>query len=181
MSNPVITRLGVNQFWYNHWLSPSNYAGETTQDNLHHEFIKNYINYASNFNTNIFVHEYWYGKKLKKIRTYTVVRNSRYFRRQYYSNNTVGIEHSYLIRYTTQEYFPLRLWMLKYNNWLVISMQWFKPDKTKKTGKMLKPFRREASGVFSRLKRIAGVKKRYFLSYAMSSQRHADDTLTYNF
>ena len=132
MSNPTITRLGVNQFWYNHWLSDNNYSSFTNQDNINSEFVKSYIDHGANFSNNTFIHEYWYSKKFKKVRTLPARSFMQFYRRQYYSNNVVGIEHSYLIRYTTGEYFPLRTWYLRYKSWLIISIQWFKPDKSKK-------------------------------------------------
>jgi len=135
MSNPTITRLGVNQFWYNHWLSNKNYSAFSNQDTINSEFIQNYINHGANFVNNIFIHEYWYSKKYKQVRTLPSRSYMQFYRRHYYSNNIVGIEHSYLIRYTTGEYFPLRTWYLRYNNWVVISIQWFKPDKSKKKRK----------------------------------------------
>lgn len=133
MSNPTITRLGINQFWYNHWLSNNNYSANTNQDNINSEFVTNYINHGANFTNNTFIHEYWYSKKYKQVRTLPARSFMQFYRRHYYSNDIVGIEHSYLIRYTTGEYFPLRTWYLKYNNWVIISVQWFKPNKSKKS------------------------------------------------
>ena len=132
MSNPTITRLGINQFWYNHWSSKNNYSATSNQDHINSEFIQNYINYGANMSNSIFMHEHWYSKKFKQIRTLPSRGYMQFYRRHYYSNSVVGIEHSYLIRYTTGEYFPLRTWYLRYNNWNIISVQWFKPNKTNK-------------------------------------------------
>ena len=131
MSNPTITRLGVNQFWYNHWLTNKKYSEYTNQDTINSEFVQSYIDHGANFTCNIFLHEHWYSKKFKQIRTLPSRSYMQFYRRHYYSNDIVGIEHSYLIRYTTGEYFPLRTWYLRYNNWVIISIQWFKPDKSK--------------------------------------------------
>ena len=57
--------------------------------------------------------------------------NSRFFRRYFYTNDTLSIEHSYLIRNKTPEFFPMRTWIMKYAGWVIFSVQWFKPLKIK--------------------------------------------------
>ena len=150
MSNPVITRLGVNQFWYNHWFSSNNYSANVTQDSINETFIKHYIDYGVSFNNNIFIHEHWHSKKFRKIRTHPSRAYMQYYRRHYYSNDVVGIEHSYLIRYKTGEYFPLRTWYMKFGGWSIISIQWFKPDKVKNSVKFKTPYSRDVTGAYYR-------------------------------
>ena len=62
----------------------------------------------------------------------------RFFRRFFYSNDIVGIEHSYLLRNHSGEYFSFRLWVMKFLGWVVFSLQWFKPIKkrSKRLGKL---------------------------------------------
>ena len=132
MGNPVSTRLGINQFWYKHWYNDHSKSLELKQDESLEKLISFYLQYGLSFQTNPFIHEYWYKKNLKNIRI--VVQNKlniRFFRRFFYTNDTLGIEHSYLIRNKTPEYFPMRTWVLKYAGWIIFSIQWFKPLKTK--------------------------------------------------
>jgi hypothetical protein len=56
-----------------------------------------------------------------------------YFRKYYYAHSTLTIEHSYFIRLKTPEYFPLKLYVLRYMNWLITSIQWFKPMKVSRS------------------------------------------------
>lgn len=56
----------------------------------------------------------------------------QYFKRFYYSNSVLGIEHSFFIRNTTPEFFNFKPWIFFYNGWLVLIICWFKPPKNKK-------------------------------------------------
>ena len=136
MSNPIITRLGVNQFWYKHWYSDKNFSANLHQDKTFETLIKFYLDYGLTFNNNPNVHEYWYNSSFKKFRTENHRTNLRFYRRFFYTNDIMGIEHSYFIRHFSGEYFPLRLWVMKYLGWVILCVQWFKPIK-KKTRRVL--------------------------------------------
>lgn len=134
MGYPVITRLGISQFWYKHWYSDTSYYQNSKQDKIFIELMKIYLNYGLTYNNNIFFNEYFFTKSKRKIRTNFLNENSsKFYRRYFYQNLTVGIEHSYLLRNRTGEYFPLRLWLLKYNTWIILCFNCFKPIKKKKT------------------------------------------------
>jgi hypothetical protein len=135
MSNPVITRLGTNQFWYKHWYSDKLFAANLHQDKSFEALIKFYLDYGLTFNSNPNVHEYWYNPSFKKYRTENAVTNLRFYRRYFYTNDIMSIEHSYFIRHFSGEYFPLRIWVMRYMNWVILCVQWFKPIK-KKTKKV---------------------------------------------
>ena len=117
MGYPVITRLGLNQFWYRHWYSDINFKENLKQDNNFVSLIKFYLNYGLTFSNNIFFHEYFFNRNLKWVRLLNLNSNIRFFRKFYFSNELLGIEHSYFMRYKTGEYFPLRIWLIKYSNW----------------------------------------------------------------
>jgi hypothetical protein len=134
MGNPISTRLGVNQFWYRHWYSDTSHHLELKQDETLEKLILFYLQYGLTFQTNPFMHEYFYKKNLKSVRTFTQNKhNIKFFRRFFYTNDNLGIEHSYLIRNRTPEYFPMRTWVLKYAGWVIFSIQWFKPLKFRNT------------------------------------------------
>lgn len=132
MGNPVSTRLGIRQFWYRHWYTDSTRTLNLKQDEAFEELISIYLQYGITIKTNPLVHEYWYRRQLKNIRVTAQTKiNSQYYRRFFYTNDVLSIEHSYLIRNKTAEYFPMRTWILRYGGWLVFSVQWFKPLKIK--------------------------------------------------
>lgn len=133
MGYPVITRLGLSQFWYRHWYANSNssYFMNFKQDLIFTHLFKMYLNYGLTFSNTLFMHEHFFNYKYRNIRLNLLLKNLRYFRRFYFSNYNLGIEHSYFLRYKTGEYFPLRLWIIKYSNWLIICFNCFKPIKQK--------------------------------------------------
>lgn len=99
------------------------------QDDILKKILKFFLNYGLSFQKNIFHNFFWY----KNIKT----TNIKFFRKYYYSNDLLNIEHSFSLRLGSGEYFPLKLWILKYNNWLVLSYLWFKPVKYKNFNKTL--------------------------------------------
>lgn len=131
MGYPVVTRLGINQFWYRHWYTDTFYKQNSQQDSMFERFIMLYVNYGTTFKNNVFIHEYWYSKPSKAIRTLPLKSYMKYHRRFYYSNSLLEIEHSFLLRNHSGEYFPMRCWILKYNNWVILSLKFFKPLKIK--------------------------------------------------
>jgi len=132
MGYPVITRLGKNQFWYKHWYSDKAYASNIQQSDLIEKLIVFYLKHGLTYTSNFFIHEYWYKNTKTNVRTEVIEEQLKlYFRRYFYAHSVLSIEHNYLLRHKTQEYFPMRTWVLKYNNWVIFSVQWFKPVKTK--------------------------------------------------
>lgn len=123
MSNPVINRLGKNQFWYSHFNSTNDYTNLSKLNYSIPSLVKNYLEYSSSLDQNMMFNAYWYNKNIKSTSS------STYFKRVYFSNSILGIEHSYQIRLTISEYFPIKVWILRYNSWLIVFSAWFKPRK----------------------------------------------------
>ena len=139
MGYPVLTRLGINQFWYRHWYSDINYTANIQQDYSFETIINIYLMYGLSYINNIFIHEYWYNLNYKSRRTKLKdIQLRLFFRRVFYKYSKLDIEHNYRLRLETNEFFPMRTWILKYNNWVIISVQWFKPDKKNKLKKIFR-------------------------------------------
>jgi hypothetical protein len=132
MGNPVITRLGRNQFWYKKWFNDWSYSNTFKTINTFESILSIYLSYGFFFTKNMFFFNYW-NKNLLKFKNLYInetQHSNTYYRRYYYSHKTLSIEHTYLLRISTPEYFPLRTYFLKYLNWLIVSVQWFKPAKS---------------------------------------------------
>ena len=132
MGYPVITRVGINQFWYRHWYTDTFYRQNAHQDRMFEKFVMLYVDYGTIVKNNVFIHEYWYSKSSKTVRTAPIKSYAKHYRKQYYTNLNLTIEHSFLLRKHSGEYFPMRCWILKYGKWIIISLKIFKPLKTKK-------------------------------------------------
>ena len=131
ISNPIVTRLGINQFFSKNYAYDNNRPKTLQKDKLLKKTIQLYLDYGLTTTSSMFIHEYWFNKFHKKTRTAGATDYSRVFRRYYYTNTTLGIEHSYLVRNVTPEYFPMKVWLIQYGGWYIVSVHWYKPIKSK--------------------------------------------------
>lgn len=132
MGNPTITRLGKTQMWYKKYYTDSNYSIFFKKTYTFENLLTKYFNYGLFLHSSTLWNKFWYRPSNIFKGSTPLVYNKNillYFRKFYYSHTTLTIEHSYYIRNKTPEFFPLRLYILRYNNWLVTSIQWFKPHK----------------------------------------------------
>jgi hypothetical protein len=177
MGYPVITRLGISQFWYNHWYSDTTFFLNSKQDSNLLKLFKIYINYGVTFPTSVFFHEYFFNKKQENTRKSFVFKNWKFYRKVFFSCESLEIEHSYFIRKKTGEFFPLRLWLFRYSRWIIVSFACFKPLKIKKSN-FIKVTKKETHSVSPRLNTPTNynrikllfifLKKRFFKNYNYS-------------
>lgn len=128
MGYPVVTRLGINQFWYSHWYNSYSYNLSLKQVRIVVHLLKVYLSYGVTFLNNIYLHKYFFNFKYKKQ---SFNNNYKFFRQYFYSNTLLNISHSYYLRYKTSEYFSGKFWIIKYSNWIIICFYCFKPQKQK--------------------------------------------------
>lgn len=125
MSSPLINRWGLNTFWHNMWFSDYNYASNYNQDRIFTTLIKTYLFYGLRLPYNLFANAYWYQRSYYKL---SVATYYRWITRK-------GAQFGELIRYSLRNeadcLFPMKLWILRYDQWLVINQYWFHPLKTK--------------------------------------------------
>ena len=137
MGYPVVTRLGISQFWYKHWFSDSSYLLYFKNDLHIINLLEIYLNFGITMTKNIFLSKYFFKYLILNI-NYSL-KNLKFFRKFYFTNSTLGIEHSYLLRYRSGENFRMRYWIIKYSNWVVICFTCFKPNKITRGGKKSLP------------------------------------------
>jgi len=125
MSNPSINRWGINTFWYSFWYSDMRYSENLKQDSLFIKLLNIYLYYGVNISSNIFANIYWYSKQ------FTLLQFSLYTRQLTFKNPLLQTQSSYSLRQKIDSIYPMKLWLLKYNNWLVINLYWFQPFKKK--------------------------------------------------
>lgn len=128
MSNPCINRWGMNTFWYNFWYSDNNYASNLHQDTIFIKLINIYLFNGISLPHNIFANFYWYAKHTSKLDFPT------YYRWFTLRRTFVDIQATYSLRHQTDCVFPMKLWILKYGNWLIINLYWFRPLTLKSRG-----------------------------------------------
>jgi hypothetical protein len=126
--------------WYKNYYSNFQYSNTFKKVFTFENLLNIFFKYGLLYKSNLYFHNFWYkNQNLLNIKNHLNNLNlnsfSLYFRKFHYSHTTLTIEHSYFLRNKTPEFFPLRLYIMKYNNWLLASIQWFKPLKSKKVGK----------------------------------------------
>ena len=146
MGYPVVTRLGVNQFWIKHWYSDCNAQENIQHDKVFEKLLLLYLNYGLSYPTNIFFHDYYFTKAYRRPGFSNLEQQTKYFRSFLYSHSVLTIQHSYLIRNRSSEYFPMRLWHVKYNNWVILAFNCFRPLKQKHSRRRVFE-KRDANGV----------------------------------
>ena len=138
MGFPVITRLGINQFWYNHWINDFSYKYQSKATRTAIESIDMYFKFGVTLLNSFNVSNYWFPTTVKKNAILKIKDNkSLYFRRKFVENTKFNVKVSWDYNKTVGEYFPMRTWFMRYSNWTVILTFWFKPIKTKPTNSVL--------------------------------------------
>ena len=117
-SNPIINRLGKNQFWKNHW-----YA-DTFNQNLHQDkvlktLIKFYLKSGLSFKKSPFYSNYWYNFKLKKSLEFLNRQNSNFFRRFFYNNSFLGHHGGAVDKYYVNGWVSSTGGSINDNNWRI--------------------------------------------------------------
>lgn len=119
----------MNTFWYRFWYSDTNYASNINQDRNFTKLINLYIYYGLSVPHNLFYSNYWYKNSLRTLNL------PQYYRHLTLKNRVLGVDTNYRLRNKTTDIYPMKLWILKYDHWIVINFYWFQPNKKKSTGK----------------------------------------------
>jgi len=127
VSNPLINRWGSNLIWYNFWYSDNNYGKQVQQDRIFVKLLETYLTYGLENSQHRFSNKYWYRNKPKAV---PVAAYYRYF-------IIDCLEVKFIIRLRLRcsmtDFYRMRVWILRYDRWLLINMYWFHPNKKKIT------------------------------------------------
>lgn len=126
MSNPCINRWGLNTFWHNFWYTDFNYAYNQKQDKIFSTLIQIFLFNGVNLTYNLFANQYWYSKNYSQL---AIKSYQRWITRK---PNQFGEIMRYSLRQEADCVFPMKIWILKYSNWIVINQYWFQPLKKKR-------------------------------------------------
>ena len=137
MSNPLVNRWGANIYWSKLWYSDQNYTTNLKQDSVFIQLLKMYFMYGLQTPVNLFLLKYWYfSKKIDSKQNHLTFTNKYY--RRYSKNLALGEkDNSYTLRLATKDIFPMKVWIFKFQNWILLNFYWFQPLK-KSTFKQIK-------------------------------------------
>lgn len=132
MSSPNINRWGLNLFWYRFWYNDKINALINQQDYLINRFVYIYVHYGLLCSKNFFIHKYWYLNLAPYLQIFKQEIYTKYFRVAEYRNKLNKEIKIYKLRIKIKNLHYTKLWILRYQNWLVINFYWFQPLKKKK-------------------------------------------------
>ncbi len=167
MSNPSINRWGKNLFWYRFWYTDKNNALVIHQDEVMNKLILLYIHYGLLYPQNIFVNKYWYFNTKINFQKSWDTFNTKYFRLIEYKNRIVNEYKSYKIRNKVKNLYFSKIWIMRYQNWLVLNFYCYQPLTTKLKRKK-KFFNKELSMYTTTTSRTPLNIKRYKLFFFYS-------------
>jgi hypothetical protein len=127
MSNPSINRWGLNLFWYRYWFYDSKYFLSAHNDYLVNKLVLSYLNFGIMYPKNIFVHKYWFRRS--NFNNYDNEHNSKYFRIMSFKNLITNEISYYNERIKVENIYQSRLWILKFQHWVLINFYCFNPLK----------------------------------------------------
>ncbi len=169
ISNPLINRWGLNLFWYNFWFNDKTNAMLNHQDELINKLMFLYLHYGILLSKPLFINKYWY--KNYKI-NYNFINNNfnlKYFRIVEYKNKIINEQKAYKIRSKIKNIYFSKIWILRYQNWLIINFYCFQPLATKKNKKI--KFQKDNNFYLNNTKKNKPLIQRYkfFLLYSLNS------------
>lgn len=164
MSSPSINRWGLNLFWYRFWYNDKINALINHQDNLINKFILIYIHYGLLCHKNIFINKYWYLNIKEDVKIYKEELYTKYFRIAEYKNRVTKEHKSYKLRNKAKNLYFSKIWILRYQNWLVVNFYCFQP--LKKKSSKYKFSKKDAGSCLSRLDPLKQSLLRHRLIYS---------------
>lgn len=170
MSNPLINRWGLNLFWYRFWFTDKNYFLNLQQDFLISKLVHTFLNYGVLYPKNIFLNKYWFLKKFG-FKNYFALHNTKYYRIVNFKSNTTNTLSHYFNRTKLKNIYFGKLWILRYQGWLVINFYCFQPPKSLSALRRLRtlPSLRKTSYVSKNFNKNGDVARLFFFSLLQSS------------
>lgn len=132
MSNPNINRWGLNLFWYRFWYNDKINALTIHQDDLIEKLILLYLHYGLLYPKNIFIAKYWFFDHDFDFKNFYKNFSLKYFRTVQYKNKIFKENRLYKLRNKIKNLYFSKLWILRYQNWIIINFYCFQPLITKK-------------------------------------------------
>lgn len=132
MSNPSINRWGLNLFWYKYWYTDKTQQLNIQQDDIFSKLIHTYLFYGIIYPRNIFVNKRWFKSNYKIDYKIYPIFNEKYYR---WSEIKHGLLQEKIIkkfRIKKLNFYYTRIWLLRYQQWLIINFYSYKPFKKSK-------------------------------------------------
>jgi hypothetical protein len=137
MSSPSINRWGLNLFWYRFWYNDKINAFFNHQDDLINKFVLIYLHYGIVHSQHLFLSKYWFLNIKQDIRNYYDEMFTQCFRVAEYKNRVTGERKSYKLRLKIKNLYFSKIWILRYQSWIIVNFYCFQPPKKKNSKRKL--------------------------------------------
>lgn len=127
MSNPTVNRWGLNLFWYRFWYYDKNYYLSCQHDNAIIKLVYTFLNFGILYPVNMFIHRYWFDNL--KLINYRNEHNTKYYRLMSFKNLISNEINYYKERVKIENIYQSKIWILKFQHWIVINFYCFNPIK----------------------------------------------------
>lgn len=131
MSHPAINRWGTNLFWYNYWYADKLTARHIQQDSIFIQLVNCYIIYGLFYKKNPFLNFRFYLTENLHKDEVNFLNYEKYFHTSRYRNiDDENIEkYSYARnRKRFKHIYYSRVWLFKYQDWIIIYLYAYKPS-----------------------------------------------------
>lgn len=132
MSHPSINRWGTNLFWYNFWYTDKKQSFSIHQDLIITELIYTYTNFGLFQKKHVFVNNYWFKKNTLDFNKINEENNLKYFQMMEHKNKITDEITKFKLRKKLKHMYNSKLWILRYQNWIVFNLYSFQPVTKKK-------------------------------------------------
>ena len=130
MSNPCLNRWGSNIYWNSMWYSDTRYSFNLKQDLIIEDLIQTYLYYGLKIQTTLFWNPYWYKLNFSSLKL-PVKLSWRYYNKVTHFDVLTEDMIYYYLRTKQKDLYFMKLWIMKFANWIVINLYWFQPKKKK--------------------------------------------------
>lgn len=136
MSNPSINRWGLNLFWFRMWYADKNQPLIINQDMLFNRLIFIYVRYGLFHLRAFFLNNYWYFGCSNIIINFLNNNFTKYFRIIEYKNKVLNKFSQHRVRNEIKNIYFTKIWIMKYQNWLILNLYNYQPLKKKTQNKI---------------------------------------------
>jgi len=140
MSNPGINRWGLNLFWYNFWFKDKSRQLTIHLDEIINKLVHVYINYGLYASKALFNNNYRFLIKNNELSSYRKTHDLLYFRFVEYKSRVSEETNLVKIRKKAWNVYKTKIWIMRYQSWLIINFYSFQPLKKRKNIKNIKNF-----------------------------------------
>ena len=132
LSNPSINRWGTNMFWYHMWYTDKNSYFAAHMDLCLEKLVYIYTFFGLYFKKHFFLRMRWNSEFYSVIKKYKKLHELKTFRFLEYRDKIFNRVYAHKARKKKKNIYVSRLWILKYQKWIVLNLYMFQPFKNKR-------------------------------------------------